>query len=89
MIPLFPVFQHDFYINELVIWDSIMQDAMGAFLCYHMFVCWQVIVKQKSRVRNIIEEVKVGKLFMVDLAGSERAANTQVGFDNVVIFHST
>jgi len=37
----------------------------------------QVIVKQKSRIRNIIEEVKVGKLFMVDLAGSERAANTQ------------
>ncbi|XP_032649984.1 kinesin-like protein KIF19 isoform X2 [Chelonoidis abingdonii] len=34
----------------------------------------QVTVKQKSRVKNINEEVRVGRLFMVDLAGSERAA---------------
>uniref|UniRef100_A0A8C9WCU5 Kinesin-like protein KIF19 n=1 Tax=Scleropages formosus TaxID=113540 RepID=A0A8C9WCU5_SCLFO len=37
----------------------------------------QVTVKQKSRVKNINEEVRVGKLFMVDLAGTERAAQTQ------------
>ncbi|TFK10444.1 RING finger protein 17 [Platysternon megacephalum] len=37
----------------------------------------QVTVKQKSRVKNINEEVQVGRLFMVDLAGSERAAQTQ------------
>ncbi len=35
-------------------------------------------MKQRSRLRNIVEEVKIGKLFMIDLAGSERAANTQV-----------
>ncbi|XP_073722255.1 kinesin-like protein KIF19 [Misgurnus anguillicaudatus] len=37
----------------------------------------QVTVKQKSRVKDINEEVRVGKLFMVDLAGSERASQTQ------------
>ncbi|KAL4624418.1 kinesin-like protein KIF19 isoform X1 [Arapaima gigas] len=37
----------------------------------------QVTVKQKSRIKNINEEVRVGKLFMVDLAGTERAAQTQ------------
>ncbi|KAJ8391886.1 hypothetical protein AAFF_G00085020 [Aldrovandia affinis] len=37
----------------------------------------QVTVKQKSRVKNINEEVRVGKLFMVDLAGTERASQTQ------------
>ncbi|XP_030433510.1 kinesin-like protein KIF19 isoform X1 [Gopherus evgoodei] len=37
----------------------------------------QVTVKQKSRVKNINEEVRVGRLFMVDLAGSERAAQTR------------
>ncbi|XP_030634913.1 kinesin-like protein KIF19 [Chanos chanos] len=37
----------------------------------------QVTVKQKSRVKDISEEVKVGKLFMVDLAGTERASQTQ------------
>ncbi|XP_063444138.1 kinesin-like protein KIF19 [Mytilus trossulus] len=36
----------------------------------------QVIVKQQNRVRNTVQEVRVGKLFMVDLAGSERAAAT-------------
>ncbi|XP_025031417.1 kinesin-like protein KIF19, partial [Python bivittatus] len=37
----------------------------------------QVSVKQTSRVKDIGEEVRVGRLFMVDLAGSERAAQTQ------------
>nr|XP_028562583.1 kinesin-like protein KIF19 [Podarcis muralis] len=37
----------------------------------------QVLVKQTSRVKDINEEVRVGRLFMVDLAGSERAAQTQ------------
>ncbi|XP_076136275.1 kinesin-like protein KIF19 [Alosa pseudoharengus] len=37
----------------------------------------QVTVKQKSRVKNINEEVRMGKLFMVDLAGTERASQTQ------------
>ncbi|KAM7152111.1 kinesin-like protein KIF19 [Macrochelys suwanniensis] len=37
----------------------------------------QVTVKQKSRVKNINEDVRMGRLFMVDLAGSERAAQTQ------------
>lgn len=36
----------------------------------------QVIVKQQNRVRNTMQEIRVGKLFMIDLAGSERAANT-------------
>lgn len=35
-------------------------------------------VTQKSRVKNAIEEFRVGKLFMIDLAGSERAAQTKV-----------
>ncbi|XDV14684.1 hypothetical protein PO909_014897 [Leuciscus waleckii] len=37
----------------------------------------EVAVKQKSRVKDINEEVRVGKLFMVDLAGTERASQTQ------------
>ncbi|XP_031417739.1 kinesin-like protein KIF19 isoform X2 [Clupea harengus] len=37
----------------------------------------QVTVKQRSRVKNINEEVRMGKLFMVDLAGTERASQTQ------------
>ncbi|XP_029432686.1 kinesin-like protein KIF19 isoform X2 [Rhinatrema bivittatum] len=37
----------------------------------------QVTVKQKSRVKDITEEVRVGRLFMIDLAGSERASQTQ------------
>nr|XP_020830937.1 kinesin-like protein KIF19 isoform X2 [Phascolarctos cinereus] len=37
----------------------------------------QVTVKQRSRVKELSEEVRVGKLFMVDLAGSERASQTQ------------
>lgn len=37
----------------------------------------QVTVRQKNRVKNIMQEVRVGRLFMIDLAGSERAS--QVG----------
>lgn len=34
----------------------------------------QVTVRQRSRGPDLVEEVRVGKLFMVDLAGSERAS---------------
>uniref|UniRef100_UPI00398F7DC6 kinesin-like protein KIF19 n=1 Tax=Pristiophorus japonicus TaxID=55135 RepID=UPI00398F7DC6 len=37
----------------------------------------QVTVKQKSRLKNMTEEIRVGRLFMIDLAGSERASQTQ------------
>lgn len=37
----------------------------------------QVTVKQRSRVKDITEEVRIGHLFMIDLAGSERASQTQ------------
>uniref|UniRef100_F7DUN3 Kinesin-like protein n=1 Tax=Xenopus tropicalis TaxID=8364 RepID=F7DUN3_XENTR len=37
----------------------------------------QVTVKQKSKGKDINEEVCIGKLFMVDLAGSERASQTR------------
>lgn len=37
----------------------------------------QVTVRQKSRIKNITQEVRVGRLFMIDLAGSERASQTQ------------
>ncbi|WAQ95609.1 KIF19-like protein [Mya arenaria] len=36
----------------------------------------QVIVRQQNRVKNTMQEVRTGKLFLIDLAGSERAANT-------------
>lgn len=36
----------------------------------------QVTVRQQNRVRNTMQEIRTGKLFMIDLAGSERAANT-------------
>ena len=39
----------------------------------------QVSVRQQSRVRDIHESVKVGRLYMIDLAGSERAKRTKVG----------
>lgn len=38
----------------------------------------EVIVRQQNRIRNTLEEVQAGKLYMIDLAGSERASNTQV-----------
>ncbi|XP_036124618.1 kinesin-like protein KIF19 [Molossus molossus] len=37
----------------------------------------QVSVRQRSRVRDILQEVRQGRLFMIDLAGSERASQTQ------------
>uniref|UniRef100_A0A8C5SF63 Kinesin-like protein n=1 Tax=Laticauda laticaudata TaxID=8630 RepID=A0A8C5SF63_LATLA len=37
----------------------------------------QVTVRQKSRIKNIMQEVRIGRLFMIDLAGSERASQTQ------------
>ncbi|XP_067403376.1 kinesin-like protein KIF19 [Emydura macquarii macquarii] len=37
----------------------------------------QVTVRQKNRVKDITQEVRVGRLFMIDLAGSERASQTQ------------
>ncbi|CAM9395286.1 unnamed protein product [Lampetra planeri] len=37
----------------------------------------QVTVRQSSRVRDISQEVRTGRLFLIDLAGSERAAQTQ------------
>ena len=35
-------------------------------------------MEQQSRVPDIADEIKIGKLFMIDLAGSERASQTQV-----------
>ncbi|XP_037082432.1 kinesin-like protein KIF19 [Pollicipes pollicipes] len=37
----------------------------------------QVNVRQQSRVRDITETVKIGRLYMIDLAGSERAKRTK------------
>ncbi|XP_061564605.1 kinesin-like protein KIF19 isoform X2 [Cololabis saira] len=37
----------------------------------------QVGVKQQSRCREVLQEVRFARLFMIDLAGSERAAQTQ------------
>ncbi|KAM4623272.1 kinesin-like protein KIF19 [Polymixia lowei] len=37
----------------------------------------QVAVKQQSRCRDFLQEVRFARLFMIDLAGSERAAQTQ------------
>ncbi|KAK2503601.1 hypothetical protein MC885_021842 [Smutsia gigantea] len=37
----------------------------------------QVAVRQRSRVKNILQEVRQGRLFMIDLAGSERASQTK------------
>ncbi|XP_055993914.1 kinesin-like protein KIF19 [Sorex fumeus] len=37
----------------------------------------QVAVRQRSRLRDVLQEVRLGRLFMIDLAGSERASQTQ------------
>ncbi|CAL8260243.1 unnamed protein product [Arctogadus glacialis] len=37
----------------------------------------QVGVRQQSRSRDVLQEVRFARLFMIDLAGSERAAQTQ------------
>ena len=38
----------------------------------------QVAVKQQSRCRDVLQEVRFARLFMIDLAGSERAAQVCV-----------
>ncbi|XP_073876415.1 kinesin-like protein KIF19 isoform X7 [Macaca fascicularis] len=49
----------------------------------------QVAVRQRSRVKNILQEVRQGRLFMVDLAGSERASQDSLGGNSrtVMIAH--
>ena len=42
----------------------------------------QVTVEKEAKLRQLIQRIDVGKLFMIDLAGSERAANTQVILNN-------
>uniref|UniRef100_A0A8C8EL05 Kinesin-like protein n=1 Tax=Oncorhynchus tshawytscha TaxID=74940 RepID=A0A8C8EL05_ONCTS len=37
----------------------------------------QVAVRQTSRCRDLLQEVRFARLFMIDLAGSERASQTQ------------
>ncbi|KAL0983886.1 hypothetical protein UPYG_G00134350 [Umbra pygmaea] len=37
----------------------------------------QVAVRQASRCRDLLQEVRFARLFMIDLAGSERASQTQ------------
>lgn len=37
----------------------------------------QVVVRQRSRVKNVLQEVRLGRLFMIDLAGSERASQVR------------
>lgn len=39
----------------------------------------QVAVKQQSRCRDVLQEVRFARLFMIDLAGSERAAQVRPG----------
>ncbi|XP_034798711.2 kinesin-like protein KIF19 isoform X5 [Pan paniscus] len=43
----------------------------------------QVAVRQRSRVKNILQEVRQGRLFMIDLAGSERASQVKQNLLNV------
>ncbi|XP_043859782.1 kinesin-like protein KIF19 isoform X4 [Dromiciops gliroides] len=43
----------------------------------------QVTVRQKSRVKNVMQEVRLGRLFMIDLAGSERASQVKQNLLNV------
>lgn len=38
----------------------------------------QVAVRQRSRVKNVLQEVRQGRLFMIDLAGSERASQVRL-----------
>lgn len=38
----------------------------------------QVAVRQQSRCRDVLQEVRFARLFMIDLAGSERAAQVCV-----------
>ena len=36
----------------------------------------QITVHQRTRVRGLQNQYRIGKLYLIDLAGSERAANT-------------
>ncbi|XP_055448615.1 kinesin-like protein KIF19 isoform X2 [Psammomys obesus] len=49
----------------------------------------QVAVRQRSRVKSILQEVRQGRLFMIDLAGSERASQDSLGGNSrtVMIAH--
>ncbi|XP_070245128.1 kinesin-like protein KIF19 isoform X3 [Bos mutus] len=49
----------------------------------------QVAVRQRSRVRDVLQEVPQGRLFMIDLAGSERASQDSLGGNSrtVMIAH--
>ncbi|XP_024836851.1 kinesin-like protein KIF19 isoform X3 [Bos taurus] len=49
----------------------------------------QVAVRQRSRVRDVLQEVRQGRLFMIDLAGSERASQDSLGGNSrtVMIAH--
>ena len=38
----------------------------------------QVTVRQRGRVRDVLQEVRQGRLFMIDLAGSERASQVRL-----------
>lgn len=44
----------------------------------------QVAVRQQSRCRDVLQEVRFARLFMIDLAGSERAAQVCAGFISVL-----
>lgn len=44
----------------------------------------QVAVKQQSRCRDVLQEVRFARLFMIDLAGSERAAQVCVSVSNMM-----
>lgn len=47
----------------------------------------QVTVRQKSRVRNVLQEIRLGRLFMIDLAGSERASQVRDPHPGVSALH--
>lgn len=44
----------------------------------------QVAVRQQSRCRDVLQEVRFARLFMIDLAGSERAAQVSFTCDGVL-----
>lgn len=45
----------------------------------------QVAVKQQSRCRDVLQEVRFARLFMIDLAGSERAAQVCVSMSEMML----
>lgn len=48
----------------------------------------QVAVRQQSRCRDVLQEVRFARLFMIDLAGSERAAQVCVEPNRSTCWHS-